>query len=267
MNDLSLYSIFVVWSYSPFILLQLREKDENSYWMMQLLTRNMVWLTQYPDEDCIELHKNKLSQVIHEYPFHTAYRREKAIDTEGVEILFRILGSGLRQGFWWWQYLYSLSASPCWHVPLQGAWFYISSWIYVLSIATKSSSFSCCEMHIAWMWCRNPRCNSDRFICGLCQLLWKFCVTWSSASVKGLRSHLVLKILSTVGCREMPTPGNIQQLILQVAWYELVSKPLGALLSLYRGVFTEYHPLVAFQLVTYMICTGLLMPPQDQLWA
>ena len=40
----------------------------------------------------------------------------------------------------------------------------------------------------------------------------------------------------------MPTPGNIQQLILQVARYELVRKPLGALLSLYRGVPTEYHP-------------------------
>ena len=35
----------------------------------------------------------------------------------------------------------------------------------------------------------------------------------------------VLNILSTMGCREMPTPGNIQQLILQVARYELVRKP------------------------------------------
>ena len=41
----------------------------------------------------------------------------------------------------------------------------------------------------------------------------------------------------------MPTPGNIKQLILQVARYELVCKPLGALLSLH-GVPTdhEYHP-------------------------
>ena len=52
----------------------------------------------------------------------------------------------------------------------------------------------------------------------------------------------VLNILSIMGCREMPTPGNIQQLIHQVEQYELVSKPLGALLSLYHGLPTEYHP-------------------------
>ena len=62
-------------------------------------------------------------------------------------------------------------------------------------------------------------------------------------------------VLSTISCREMQTPGNIQQLILQVAWYELVSKPLGAL---YHGVPTEYH---SSGFLTCMICTG---PPQDR---
>ena len=65
----------------------------------------------------------------------------------------------------------------------------------------------------------------------------------SEATFTPVLGESVLSILSTMGCREMPTPGNIQQLILQVARYELVHKPLGALLSLYRGVPTEYHPL------------------------
>ena len=88
----------------------------------------------------------------------------------------------------------------------------------------------------------------------------------SETTLSQVLGESVLSILSTMGCREMPTPGNIEQLILQVARYELVSKPLGALLSLYRGVPTEYNPsLVAFQLVIYMICTKLLMPPQGPL--
>ena len=64
----------------------------------------------------------------------------------------------------------------------------------------------------------------------------------SEATFTPVLGESVLNILSTMGCREMPTPGNIQQLILQVARYELVRKPLGALLSLYREVPTEYHP-------------------------
>ena len=87
----------------------------------------------------------------------------------------------------------------------------------------------------------------------------------SEATFTLVLGESVLNILSTMGCCEMITPGNIQQLILQVAWYELVRKPLGALLSLYRGVPTEYHPSVDLQLVTCMVCTGLLMPPQGRL--
>lgn len=51
----------------------------------------------------------------------------------------------------------------------------------------------------------------------------------------------LIGILSARGCREMPTPGNIRHVILQVAQYELLTKPFGALLSLYRGVPKEYR--------------------------
>lgn len=124
--------------------------------------------------------------------------------------------------------------------------FHIGSWIYVLWIATKSFSFSCCSMHITWIWC-NPRWNSSRLIHTLCLLLWMFCIPGSSAILKwfGFQPVLgesVLSILSNMGCWEMPTTGNIKQLILQVAQYELGHKPLGALLSLRHGVPPEYHP-------------------------
>ncbi len=52
-------------------------------------------------EDCIELYKNNLPQVVHEYPFCIAYKHEKAIDTGCVsrDFFFSVLGSGLHQGF------------------------------------------------------------------------------------------------------------------------------------------------------------------------
>ena len=56
----------------------------------------------------------------------------------------------------------------------------------------------------------------------------------------------LLIILSVRGCHEMPTPANIQRLILQVAQYELM-KPLAALLSLSLGAPKEYHSLETFQ--------------------
>ena len=44
------------------------------------------------------------------------------------------------------------------------------------------------------------------------------------------------KLLSRFGCRQIPTPNNIQQLIIDVARHEFLVKPLGALYALHSGV-------------------------------
>jgi hypothetical protein len=87
----------------------------------------------------------------------------------------------------------------------------------------------------------------------------------SEATFTPVLGDFVLNILSTMGCREMPIPGNIQQLILQVARYELVSKPLNCFLFNVVYLLNTVLSLVAFQLVTYVTCTKLLMPPQGRL--
>ena len=42
----------------------------------------------------------------------------------------------------------------------------------------------------------------------------------------------LLTILSRFGCREMPTPSNLKQLLLQLAKYEFVTKPFATICSI-----------------------------------
>lgn len=73
-------------------------------------------------------------------------------------------------------------------------------------------------------------------------------------------------ILGSMGCRDLPTPKNIQQLLIEVARYEFAAKPLGALYSLRSGVPKEYHPFwTTFQCVSYTSYIKLLVPPMPLL--
>ncbi len=55
-----------------------------------------------------------------------------------------------------------------------------------------------------------------------------------------LQGQLV-DILSRLGCRQLSTPRNVQQLIFGVARHELLVKPLGALYALREGVPKVHH--------------------------
>lgn len=141
-------------------------KGERSWWMINILTLTMVYLMQYPEyEDCIELYRNNLSQVIYEYPFRITYKIEKTVDTS------RDLFSAF------WEVARSLSSSPYRHVLLHSAWFYSSSW--TMWFAAQPSGFSV----VAWLWYSDPWWKYYPFIHRLCQCLWEFCVSWNSASV------------------------------------------------------------------------------------
>ena len=52
----------------------------------------------------------------------------------------------------------------------------------------------------------------------------------------------LMSILGRMGCRKIPTPGQIKKLITDVAHYELCIKPSSAMHSLRAGVPAEYYP-------------------------
>ena len=52
----------------------------------------------------------------------------------------------------------------------------------------------------------------------------------------------VISILSRLGCREMPTPHNLAELIVNVAKYEFCSKPAAAIAMIYCGIPDEHKP-------------------------
>ena len=107
------------------VLLQLRVRDVNSYWMMQLLTRIMVCHTQYLEQAsmkiissytrivCLKSFMNILSVL------PTSMKKQSTLE-ESVGTFFSILGSSLClcKGFWWRECLYPLSTSPYWHAAL-----------------------------------------------------------------------------------------------------------------------------------------------------
>ena len=52
----------------------------------------------------------------------------------------------------------------------------------------------------------------------------------------------LLTILSRFGCREMPTPSNLKQLLLQLAKYEFVAKSYAAISSMNQGIPSPHRP-------------------------
>ena len=85
------------------------------------------------------------------------------------------------------------------------------------------------------------------------QLMEAFIESISDHDNRSLRSGLsakkftaqttteLLTILSRFGCREMPTPSNLKQLLLQLAKYEFVTKPYAAICSTNQGIPFSHH--------------------------
>ena len=69
----------------------------------------------------------------------------------------------------------------------------------------------------------------------------KYKGTSSSFPTPEIKSD-VISILSRLGCREMPTPHNLPELIINVAKYEFCSKPAAAIAMVYYGIPSEHKP-------------------------
>ncbi len=51
----------------------------------------------------------------------------------------------------------------------------------------------------------------------------------------------LLSILSAFGCRELPTPGNLRRILIEVAHYEFIMKPKAATVVVYSGIPKPPH--------------------------
>ena len=202
-------------------------------------------------EDCIELYKCKLRDIIQEFPFRIAFANEKAVDTGGVardmfssywELSYvhdmdggstfipvvhphtdiphyEVLGSILSHGFMACGFLPIRLSFPVIAHTLLGCDVAIPDSIIVESFVDFVSVYESTVFHDAL----------------------KMSYESESTFPPRMQESLV-SILGSMGCREAPSPSKIQQLIIDVARYELTVKPLSALYSLRAGVPVEYHP-------------------------
>ena len=202
-------------------------------------------------EDSIALYANNLPTLVQEYPFRIKYTNELAVDTGGVsrdffsgfwEIAYVkdfdggstyipsvhphtdlshyvVLGSILAHGFMSSGFLPNRLAFPVLAYSLLGSDVDIPDSIIIDSFIDFVSTYENSIFREALLFSQN-----------------------NEASFTPQMAESLLNILSAMGCREVPTVHNIRQLVLQVARYELISKPFGSLLSLHRGVPSVYHP-------------------------
>ena len=196
-------------------------------------------------EDCVELYTKKLDTVLGEFPFRIQYKNERAVDTGGVS-------RDMFSAFWEQAYITDFDGGnllvPALHpgtamakLPVLGA---------IMSHGFLSCSFLPIRLAfpvIATVLLGPSACLPDAI------LLDSFVDYLSSYESGILREAIeisrgnqvsyapqvqeqLVDILSRLGCRELPTPRNMQQLVLGVARHEFLVKPLGALYALHGGV-------------------------------
>ena len=201
-------------------------------------------------EDTIKLYKDRFQVLKFEYPFRIAYQNEQAIDTGGVardmfsafwELVYvqdmdggstyvpmmhphtdlshyNILGSIIAHGFMSTGFLPIRMSYPAIAFTLLGCDVEFPDSIIIDSFIDFTSTYESSIFQEALKASKRPGANFST------QLL-----------------ESLMSILGGMGCRKIPTPCNIKQLIAEVARYVLTVKPLGAMYSLCAGVPVEYH--------------------------
>ena len=203
-------------------------------------------------EDCIDLYINNMPTLLHEYPFHIAYEGERAIDTGGVS-------RDLFSAFWEDAYVKDFDGSST-YVPSVHPHSDISRYSVLGAIMSHGfMSSGILPNRLAFPVIASTLLGTDvafpdsvivdsftDHVSSYESTIFREALTLANS--ESPNSHFspqlndaLLSVLSIRGCREMPTPSNIQRILLQVAQYELLTKPLSALLSLSRGVPKEYH--------------------------
>ena len=205
-------------------------------------------------EECVKLYKCKFDKIIQEFPFRIAFENEDAVDTGGV-------ARDMFSAFWELSYVQDMDGGST-YVPMVHPHTDIHHYNVLGSIL--SHGFMACGFLpirlsfpvIAYtlLGCKVTIPDSiiiESFIDFVSVYentvfrdALKLSKKGSSTFPPQMLESLTI-ILGRMGCREIPTPSKIERLIVDVARYELVLKPLSALYSLHAGVPSEYHPFLA----------------------
>ena len=179
-------------------------------------------------------------RVPKEYPFYIEFQGEKAVDIGGVS---RDMFSAFFDEFYvklcdGASLLYPTITSDLNHFQVVGS---VISHSYIVSgVLPDRIAFPC----LAFIFNKTVTESilRDTFVSSLCnyenQIVMK--ALSSSQYSNDLRSDLI-DIFSAHGCRDIPNPGNIMQLLTKAAMYTFLTKPAAALLMLRHGVPVEHH--------------------------
>ena len=200
-------------------------------------------------EDCLQLYSENLDRILKEFPFRITYVGKRAIDTGGVS-------RDMFSAFWECAYLNVFDGgnllAPAIHpgidmsnLPVLGA---------ILSHVFLSSSFL--PIRVAFPILATVLLGPSVKIQDMI-IMDTFVDFVSSYEGKILKEALqesqtklsymedlekkLIEILSHFGCRQIPTPRNIRQLIRGIARHEFLVKPLGAIYALHSGVPAVHH--------------------------
>ena len=177
-----------------------------------------------------------------EFPFRVHYRDEKAIDTGGVS-------RDMFSGFWEHAYLKQFDGGDI-LVPASHPGVNMTT-MAVLGTILSHGFLSCGYIPIRLAFpvlcfaVLGPTCQIPDGI-----VMQSFIDYISSYEGKVLRDALqetnpsftvpmqdtLIDLLSRFGCREMPTPQNLSQLLKNIARHEFLVKPLAGLYALHSGV-------------------------------
>ena len=200
--------------------------------------------------DCLSLYKSQLPTLIGEYPFYVSFTNEMAVDTGGV-------ARDMFSGFWEHSYINDFDGAST-YVPSIHPHKDISQ--YKILGAILSHGYMSCgflSVRVAFPVIAHVLLGMDVQIPVNISIdaFKDYVSTYESTVIRDALEasqsegnfspdleNSILNVLSNNGCREIPKPNNIQQFIVDVAHYEMESKPAGAVSMLHSGIPEHHRP-------------------------
>ena len=199
-------------------------------------------------EDVMKMYRENLEELLEEFPFRISFKMERAVDTGGVCRDFF-------SAFWEEAYVKHFDGErllvPAVHantnlasLPLLGTilvhGFMVCGYLPVRIAFPIIAAIVCGP---------NVQINEDTLL----ESFVDYLSTHDSSILKeALEQRTLTKfiesmqtklinMLSPLGCREIPIPSKIREIIQTIAHHEFIIKPLGILYAMRSGVPEEYH--------------------------
>ena len=217
---------------------------DTSHGMSHVICRQNLY------DDCISLYEDKLDRVLKEFPFRIKFQDEKAVDTGGV-------ARDMYSAFWELSYVKDFDGGSSF-VPLTNPHINLDRYKVLGTIlchgfmSTGFLPIRLCFPVIAYTLLgvsvsisNNIMVNSFvDFLSTYDSSVIREALSIQSSKTSVFPKHLqdaLINILGRMDCREVPTPANLQKIIVDISRYELTVKPLAALNSIRMGVPTIYN--------------------------